>query len=49
MVAGIARRLDQLLDNGSRRGTVRIAHAQVDNVLLRGAGLGLISLMTANT
>jgi hypothetical protein len=39
VVAGVARRLDKLVHHGARRSAIRVAHAQIDDVDLRGAGL----------
>ena len=40
MVARIARSLNQLIDDNPRRGAVRIAHAHINDVDLRGARPG---------
>ena len=49
VVARIARGFDQLADDHARRGAIGIAHAQVDDIELRGARRARISLMTAKT
>jgi hypothetical protein len=41
VVPGIARRLDQLVDDVLRGGLVGIPHPEVDHVLAPGPGLGL--------
>ena len=41
MVARVLRRLRELVDDGLRRGQVRVAHAEVDDVLAAPARLGL--------
>ncbi len=41
MVARIAGGFDELVDDGARSGSVRVAHAEVDHIELRRARFGL--------